>query len=98
MSLKVVDGDGVSPTGGPPGGGVGGDFDEDVIAKARKTIAELMGSGAGRGSMVRLLAAQTVLKKDYLTHLSDEDLLAEVRRRAAAAKRTKSPPPPEQKP
>lgn len=80
MALRVVDGSGPQPPNEPPNdGGYGG----DVLKEARDTVLAIMRGKGGRGSMMRLMAAKMVLAKDWLEHVSDADLLAEVRRRNA---------------
>lgn len=54
----------------------------DLLELARVTVRKILKDG-GRNAFAQLTAAKLVLEKDYLQHLSDEDLLAEVRRRAA---------------
>lgn len=60
--------------------------ENDMISLAKRTVREVMEGRGGRGAQARLSAATIVLEKDYLEHLTDEDLLAEVRRRAGARK------------
>lgn len=62
-----------------------GGWGEDVLEEARQTIVGCMRIG-GRNAMVRLMAAKTILAKDFLAHLPDEQLLAEVERRAGIKK------------
>ena len=59
-------------------GGWGG----DCLQEARETILEVMRGEGGRNSQARLMAARLVLARDFLEEISDEALLAEVRRRA----------------
>jgi hypothetical protein len=59
----------------------------DAIATARLTLTELMRGGGGRNAQTRLNAAKLTLADDYLAHLSDDDLRAEVRRRDAGKRR-----------
>ncbi len=75
-----------SPAMGPDDRGVWG---ADAIQLARWTVLDLMQT-TQRNGMVKLLAAKTVLSRDYLEHLTDDDLLAEVERRAAL--RSGNPP------
>ena len=58
-------------------GGWGG----DCLDEARETIMAVMRGRGGRNAQARLLAAKTILAKDFLEHLSDEAILAELRRR-----------------
>jgi hypothetical protein len=53
----------------------------DVVLDARLALAEAVRGNGGRNVNARVNAARIILEKDYLTHLSDEDLLAEVNRR-----------------
>jgi hypothetical protein len=64
-----------------------GGWGEDVLEEARKTIVLCM-RYPGRNAMVQLAAAKTILAKDFLAHLPDEQLLAEVERRAGIRKST----------
>jgi hypothetical protein len=64
-------------------------LDVDVIARARRTVEEVMDGRGGRNALARLKAAQVILSGGLLSSLSDDELLAEVDRRAklrAAAK------------
>lgn len=62
----------------------------DVLQDARRAIAEVIKSkDPGRNAMARVSAAKIVLAKDFLAYLSDEDLLAEVRRRGEETKKAK---------
>lgn len=56
----------------------------DVIQDARRAIAEVVRhKDPGRNAMARVSAAKIVLAKDFLSYLSDEELLQEVKRRNA---------------
>lgn len=55
--------------------------DGDAIEEARKTVRSVM-RGGGRNALAQLRAAELVLGKKLLDALSDDDLLAEVRRRS----------------
>lgn len=70
-----------------PDPGESGGWGEDVLEEARKTIVMCMRL-PGRNAMVQLAAAKTILAKDFLAHLPDEQLLAEVERRAGIKKST----------
>lgn len=59
-------------------GGWGG----DSLEEARETVMAVMRGRGGRNAQARLLAAKTVLARDFLEHLSDDALAAELRRRA----------------
>lgn len=59
----------------------GGGWSEDTLEEARQTILAVMRGAGGRNAQARIRAAETVLGKDFLAHLPDEVLLAEVRRR-----------------
>jgi hypothetical protein len=59
---------------------------EDIVAAARQAVGEVVRGIGGRNAAARITAAKLVLAKDYMEHLSDEDLLAEVRRRALSRK------------
>lgn len=56
----------------------------DLLQLARQAISECIQGTGGRNAQARITAARYVMDKDYLANLTDEDLLAEVRRRAAA--------------
>lgn len=56
--------------------------DLDMLELARVTVRKIL-KGGERNAFAQLKAAELVLEKNYLEHLTDEDLLAEVRRRAA---------------
>jgi hypothetical protein len=63
----------------------------DVIADARLALAEAVRGGGGRCVASRVAAARIILDVDnYMTHLSDEDLLAEVNRRRLTHKEKKN--------
>ena len=53
-----------------------------MLEEAREVVLAIMRGKGGRGAMMRLMAAKMVLGREWLEHLSDEDLLAEVRRRS----------------
>lgn len=53
----------------------------DVIQDARRALAEVVKGMGGRNAMARVMASKVVLAKDFLAYLSDEELLAEVKRR-----------------
>lgn len=57
---------------------------EDIRAQARLALSEVVRGIGGRNSAARVAAAKIVLAKEYLEDVSDEDLLAEVRRRRKA--------------
>jgi hypothetical protein len=56
----------------------------DVLAEAHATVVDVMRGRGGRNAVARLRAAELLLGKKLLEALSDDDLLAEVRRRADA--------------
>ncbi len=60
---------------------IAGGWGEDVLEEARQIIVACMRQ-PGRNAMVQLAAAKTILAKDFLSHLPDEQLVAEVERRA----------------
>lgn len=62
-------------------GGVGGAWSQDVLEEARGTILAVMRGAGGRNAQARIRAAEVVLGREFLTHLPDDALLAEVRRR-----------------
>lgn len=64
----------------------------DVVALARLALSEVVRGVGGRGAQARVTAALAILDKDYLSNLSDEDLLAEVKRRAERARKFDSQP------
>lgn len=57
---------------------------EDIRAQARLALSEVVRGIGGRNAAARVAAAKVVLAKEYLEDVSDEDLLAEVRRRRKA--------------
>ncbi len=59
-------------------------FQDDVLAEARTAVTAIMRGKGGRGAMSRLAAAKLILEPEFLRNLSDEALLAEVKRRADA--------------
>lgn len=63
----------------------------DMAALARLALSEVVRGVGGRGAQARVTAALAILDKDYLVSMSDEDLLAEVKRRAAAARKVDAP-------
>ena len=60
-------------------------FSEDILEEARATVVDVMRGRGGRGALFRLNAAKMILDKAFLAQLSDEALLAEVKRRADRA-------------
>lgn len=58
-----------------------GEWTSDVLEDARRTVIQVMRHGSDRA---RLKAAGLVLSKDWLPAVSDDDLLAEVKRRGQA--------------
>jgi hypothetical protein len=62
----------------------------DLLASARLALAEAVRGNGGKGVMAKVVAAKIILAKDFLTHLSDEDLLAEVNRRRLSHKEKKN--------
>lgn len=56
----------------------------DVVQDARRAVAEVVKGSNSRNAMARLQAAKIILAKDFLAYLSDEELLAEVKRRTIA--------------
>lgn len=59
-------------------------FKDDVLEEARQAVCAIMRGKGGRGAMTRLAAAKLILEPDFLSNLTDEALLAEVKRRADA--------------
>lgn len=63
------------------------EFGQDTIQEARETILEVMRGSGGRNAQARLAAAKMVLETTFVSHLTDEALIAEVRRRREARER-----------
>lgn len=61
---------------------------DDELAAARKALGEIVRGNCKRNAGVRLRAAELILGKKLLEQISDEDLLAEVKRRNEAATKT----------
>lgn len=58
----------------------------DAVQQARLAVAEVVTGRGGRNAMARIHAAKLILAKDFLAYLTDEELLAEVRRRTESKK------------
>lgn len=56
-------------------------YSADVVLASRTALSEVVRGVGGRNAAARVTAAKLILSRDYLEHLSDEDLRAEVMRR-----------------
>ena len=56
----------------------------DVLQLARQSVVAVMRGYGGQGAWERLNSARTVLSREYLPQLTDEQLLFEFKRRCAA--------------
>jgi hypothetical protein len=68
--------------------------EDDILQQARVTIDAVAEGRGGPRAAARLAAAQVVLSKAFLPHLTDQQLLYEVKRRTAAHKARRCAEPP----